>query len=293
MIIIFYDLGKIKRYLYYLSEKYINIISKENKNLKIRIKAKTKIKEPPKKSVKNRNHNTKVLNIDSASQKRKINLTDLKKHISQKILKKSILPLDFDEYLKEDLDDMEYDDAIKNDKRTFHIFFCDRIKKKQMIANTFFYKENLKTLSIKILLFLLNIDLYFSINGLLFSDEYITKLYNIKKDEFFSYIARSFNIFFYSTIVSSIIGIIIDIIFIDERRIKRIFLREKKDLLELRYQIANIIKTIKKRYINFIFICLITSIISWYYICCFNKVYKNVKLEWIKLSVTVIFTNQL
>jgi hypothetical protein len=41
-----------------------------------------------------------------------------------------------DEYLKTDFDDMEYDDAVKNDKRSFCEFFIDRLKTKQMIAET-------------------------------------------------------------------------------------------------------------------------------------------------------------
>ena len=201
---------------------------------------------------------------------------------------------DMDEYLKTDLDDMEYDEAIRKDKRTFSNFLCDRIKDKQIIINTFFIKDNIKPLSIKILFFLLNIDLYFVINGLFFSEEYIIELYHMdKKDNFFSYMPRSYNRFTYATLVSTIVGIIIDCIFVEEKRIKRIFLRGKNDALQLRYEIANIIKSIKKRYISFIFICFSISIISWYYVSCFNSVYKNVKIEWIKSSITVIFIIQL
>ena len=50
-----------------------------------------------------------------------------------------------------------------------------------MIADTCYNKDNLRPFSIKILLLLLDIDLYFSINGLFFSEEYIIKLYYLEE----------------------------------------------------------------------------------------------------------------
>ena len=202
--------------------------------------------------------------------------------------------IDIEDYLKPDLDDMEYDDAIKLDQRNFFEYFSFRLKQKQIIMETFFYKENLKPLSIKALLLLLNINLYFVINGLFFNENYIGKIYNANDDEenFFSYLSRSFNNFIYGTLVSFIINIIIDCIFIEEKKIKRIFLREKDDQLQLKYEISMNVSSIKKRYISFIFICLFICIISWYYLSCFNYVYPGVKLEWIKSSLTIIIIMQ-
>jgi hypothetical protein len=159
---------------------------------------------------------------------------------------------------------------------------------------TFFYKENLKPLSIKALLLLLNINLYFVINGLFFNEIYIEKIYKANDDEenFFSYLSRSFNNFIYATLVSFIINIIIDCIFIEEKKIKRIFLREKEDQFQIKYEISLNMNSIKKRYIGFIFICLFICIISWYYLVCFNYVYPGVKLEWIKSSFTIIIIMQ-
>jgi len=202
--------------------------------------------------------------------------------------------IDIEDYLKPDLDDMYYDDAIKLDQRNFFEYFSCRLRQKQIIMETFFYKENIKPLSIKALLLLLNIDLYFVINGLFFNEEYIIKIYNSNDEEenFFSYLSRSFNNFIYGTLVSFIINIIIDCIFIEEKRIKRIFLREKDDQLQLKYEISMNMSSIKKRYISFIFICLFICVISWYYVVCFNYVYPGVKIEWIKSSFTIIIIMQ-
>ena len=202
--------------------------------------------------------------------------------------------IDLEEYLKPELDDMDYEDAIKLDKRNFFEYFSCRLKQKQIIMETFFYKENIKPLSIKALLLLLNINLYFVINGLFFNETYIEKIYNANDDEehFFSYLSRSFNNFIYATLVSFIINIIIDCIFIEEKKIKRIFLREKDDQLQLKYEISMNMSNIKKRYTSFIFICLFICVISWYYLSCFNYVYPGVRLEWVKSSFTIIIIMQ-
>jgi hypothetical protein len=202
--------------------------------------------------------------------------------------------IDIEDYLKPDLDDMDYDDAIKLDQRSFFEYLNCRLKKKQIIMETFFYKENIKPLSIKVLLLLLNINLHFVINGLFFNETYIIKIYNANDDEenFFSYLSRSFNNFIYGTLVSFIINVIIDCIFIEEKKIKRIFLRERDDQLQIKYEISMNMSSIKKRYIGFIFICLFICIISWYYLVCFNYVYPGVKMELIKSSFTIIIIMQ-
>jgi len=199
-----------------------------------------------------------------------------------------------DEYLKTDYDEMEYDDAVKNDKRSFWEFFVDRLKTKQMIADTFCNHNYIRPFSIKFLLFLLNIDLYFVVNGLFFSEEYIIELYHLEKeDKFFDFIPRSVSRFFYTTIVGVILDFIIDCIFIEENKIKRIFIREKDNPMQLKYEISITIKTIKTRYTIFISLCFFISVISWYYINCFNSSYPGVKIEWIKSSIVIIIIMQL
>ena len=211
-----------------------------------------------------------------------------------KNLKNDCENIDFNEYLKTDVDDMDYDDAIKNDQRSFCNYFCDKLKEKQIIMDTFFSKDILRPISIKVILLLLKIDLYFVVNGLFYNEEYISKLFHSNEEEkFFSFFPRSISRFIYTTLVGVIVGIIIDFLFVEEKRVKRIFIRDKDDSLELRYEISVICKTLKERYSVFIFICIFITIISWYYICCFNSVYPNVKMEWIKSSIVIMIIMQI
>ena len=189
---------------------------------------------------------------------------------------------------------MDFDNALKNDKRSFCQYYIHRIKVKQMIVNTFCSDDIIRPFPIKLLLLLLNIDLYFVINGLFFSEDYIMELYHLdKKDGFLDFIPRSIGRFFYATLVGVILDIIIGCLFIDENKIKRIYLRNKHDLLQMKYEISKINKSIRTRYKIFIFICIFISMISWYYVSCFNNVYSSVKLEWIKSSIVIIIIMQL
>ena len=73
------------------------------------------------------------------------------------------------EYLRTEPEDMDFDDSIKKDKRNFIEYFSDKLKTKQIILNTFFLAEPMKPRSIKIILFIVDIDLYLFINALFIS----------------------------------------------------------------------------------------------------------------------------
>ena len=201
--------------------------------------------------------------------------------------------IDIDEYLSPDPNDMDYDDAMRMDKRTFCEFFSDKLMEKQIILNTFFNKDPVRPMSIKIILFLLNIELYFVVNGLFFSENYVSEVYHLTtKDNFFSFFPRSINRFIYTTLVDVVIGMIIECVFIDENKIKKCFLRNGENINDIKSENTNIIKKMKKSYTIFIIICYIVSVISWYYITCFNNVYPNMKIEWIKSSITIMIIMQ-
>ena len=201
---------------------------------------------------------------------------------------------DIEEYLKPDLDDMEYDDAIKYDKRSFCLFYWERLKEKQMIINTFCNNEYLKPITVKLLLLLLNIDLYFIVNGLFYNEEYISNLFHSTEEEtFFSFLKRSVERIVYATIVGVIIEAIIGFIFIEEKKIKKMFIREKENFMKLKYEMFKVIKSIKIRFIIFVILCFIIAILSFYYVNCFNNVYPGVKNEWIKSSIVIIVIMQL
>ena len=207
---------------------------------------------------------------------------------------KNNLHLDIEEYLNTDPDDMDYEDAIKKDKRKFFEYFMDKLKTNQIMLNTFYSNEPLRPRSIKILLLLLNIDLYFVINGLFFNEEYISEVYHSDEQESFSaFLFRFSENCFYTTFVGVFVNYIIDCFFVEEKKIKGILKREKNNIFFLNYEITQLIKNIISRYKYFIVVSFVITSFTWYYVSCFNNIYPYTKGEWIKTSVLIIIVMQI
>ena len=255
-------------------------------------------KQPQKLDINNNDQN--LINSENKLIKKKDEKDNLKK--GNKNEKKPMFAdklkeefdVDMDEYLKTDVEDMEFEDALKYDTRTFCEYFWDRFNETQIIMDTFFNRENLKPMTIKIIIFLLNVILYFVINGLFYSEEYVSDLFNSEEEEkFFSFFPRSISRFLYTTIVGVVVGVVVDFVSFDEKKVKRLFLREKKDVVVIKGEIAIMTNDIKRNYLILIIICFVIDLISLYYVNCFNNVYPNLTGEWIKSSICVMLIFQI
>ena len=295
---------KIKDYILYITKKYLKFIniyiekfqsepSKKNNTIETI--------EPKEKRRKSKRLSSRKLN---KTEKSKENLKPDDKHIVNKIeynqteeelneIKK--IKHFFKEYLATSPDDMEFDDAIKKDDRSFCQYFSDNLKEKQIIANTFIASDPIKKRAIKFILFTFNLILYIVINGLFFNEVYISKLYKIKEEDenFFSFLPRSIDRLIYATLVSIIVGYFIDCFFIEEKKVIGIFKREKGDKDMIKQRIIELIKEIKRRYITFVIIVFILLLCSLYYLLCFNYVYPKSQIEWIKSSIAIIIIVQI
>ena len=189
---------------------------------------------------------------------------------------------------------MEFDDAIVKDNRKFCEFFYETIKEKQAIANTFCAVDVLKTRTMKLIIFILNIILYLIVNGIFFSENYVSEVYNLEGEEgFFDFLPRSINRFVYTTVVSLIVGFIVGCFFFEEKKIKGIFIREKDDRITLKGEIVALLREMQKRYLIFVIIVFIILIVALYYLLCFNYVYPYMQIEWIKSSIVIMIILQI
>ena len=231
---------------------------------------------------KHRTNKGKSINININIKKQKIT-----NYIN--IQREKILDINIEEFLKTSYDSMDYDDIIDDDKRTFCQYFVEKIKNNQTIINSFFIFEFTKSKSIKILIFLLTIDLYFLINGLFYSDSYISKVFNsTQKETTFSFVTRSTNRFVYSTIVGNIISFIMQFFTVEEINIKKVLLKSRNNLVDLKSDIIEILNSILRKNKIIIIINYMIDIFSWYYISCFNNVYPHIKIELIISSLFII-----
>ena len=119
-------------------------------------------------------------------------------------------------------------------------------------------------------------------------------LYHLdEEDSFFSFIPRSISRFIKTTIVGEVIGYITSFFFIEEKKIKSFFKREKDNKIALKQNVIMLIKELKKRYLAFIIIVFVIILISFFYLLCFNYVYPYTQMEWIKTSIMVIILRQI
>ena len=189
---------------------------------------------------------------------------------------------------------MIFVEVIKKDKRKFCNYFSDKIKSNMMIVNTFVEDEPLKPKPIKILLLILDVELYFVVNALFFNEEFVSDIFHSnKKENFLSFIPRCIDRCIYITLVGVIINYLIEYFFIEEKIIKDILKREKENLTILKYEITQVIKNIFNRFIYFTIISFIISLFSFYHISCFNNIYPHMTSEWIKSSIFIILIKQI
>ena len=101
------------------------------------------------------------------------------------------------------------------------------------------------------------------------------------------------NHFIYIYGIIGIITYLIGYFYIEEKKIKKMFIRNKEGETKVKIELANILKDIRTRFISLIIICMIFCIISFIYISCFNNVYPRSKNEWIKSSLFIIIVEQI
>ena len=195
----------------------------------------------------------------------------------------------FDQYLSIQLNDMRFNDALVKDKRLFFDYFCDKLKRKQIILSLILINDPIKPKTIKLLILILDIEICFVINAMFINEDYISKIFRSTKEEnFISFLPRSINRIIYTIIVSIVFSYIIGCLFIHEKRLKSIFKYEQKNPNAIKYEITLVMKEMKWRYNIFIILTVVASLYSWYYLSCFNNIYPHTKIEWIKSSILII-----
>ena len=251
--------------------------------------------------LKNRKHSERNLlaseNNSSAHLKRKISAKSKKKKTkieSEKVDETFLTShINIDEYMISEPDDMDYDNAIKRDQRTCCGIFIDKVISRILILNIIFNYEPLNPRPIKIILLVLNFELYFFINGLFFNEDYLKELLYDKDSTFWDFIQRFAKRISYIAIIGIITGYVIDFFFFEERTIKRIYKREKDDIKTMKSELYGLIKNIKIRYCIFIILCFIFGVFIWYYIFCFNNIYPSMIKELVITTIIIYIIMQI
>ena len=199
------------------------------------------------------------------------------------------------DFLSNSFDENDFDDAYDKDKRKFCQYFCEKFQNDQLFIKAFFIHEILKPRALKCLILVITIELYFAITALFYNEDYLSQLFNSEEEDegFFDFVPRRLNQFIYTSAVSGFITYLMGYFFVEEIKIKKIFLRNKEEMLKIKYELSVLADNIGKKFTTLIIFCLILSIVCFVYICCFNIVYPYIRGEWIKSSVFILILMQI
>ena len=170
----------------------------------------------------------------------------------------------------QEINSLEYEQAIELDKRTYFQYYLSLIKKKQLILFTFLPSNDYNLPSLKISLFLVSFSLYLTINAFFFNDDTMHKIY---KDSGAYNILYQIPQILYSSITSSVINMILKTLSLSEKDILKI--KQEKDVDNYFKKANQIEKCIKIKFIMFFIISILLMLFFWYYISCFCAVYTN------------------
>ena len=126
-------------------------------------------------------------------------------------------------YDDQELNNLEYDLALKYDQRTCIQYYLSLLKTKHILFFSFFYKSDYNSIIIKIDILFIGFIIYYTVNALFFSDKTMHKIYEDKGD--FNFIYQLPQII-YSALISSVLNILFKLFALSEDLI--IFFKTKE-----------------------------------------------------------------
>ena len=181
--------------------------------------------------------------------------------------------ISFNDY---ELNTLLYDDAKKYDKRNYGKFYFSLLKTNHVIIFTFFNNDYNSKL-IKIYLFLFSFALYFTVNGLFFTDSTMHKIYKDGGEYDFIY---QLPLTIYSSLISVVINSLIKNLSLYQKYILEI--KNWKDNETLEKKVTDILKCLKIKLSLFFILTFLFKIIFWFFLGCFCVVYQNTQIHLIK-----------
>ena len=220
-----------------------------------------------------RNINKKKIYSESSSKSIAFNKESTKKLYEKK---GNLLNREYSDF---ELNQLEYEKAIKLDKRTFCRLYCAQLKREHLIFFTFFNCDDYNLLSVKVSrsIFLMVGDM--ALNVFFFSDESMHKIFlNYGKYNFIQQIPQ----IIYTTIISQLIEIFLCYLSLTDKYIYQI---KKRTHNFNKKEIMKILKCIKIKLVVFFIFTFIFFVFYWYTVTTFCAVYENTQITFIKDSL--------
>ena len=178
-----------------------------------------------------------------------------------------------------ELNNLDYNKALKFDKRNFFKIYWSLLRREHLIIFTFLIRNDHNIKYIKYCKFIINICSDMAMNVFFFSDESMHKMYlDYGKYNFVQQIPQ----IIYSTIISQLIEVFLCYLSLIDKhyyQTKSLNIRTKQKLLR-------IVKFIQIKLTIFLIFTGIILLFYWYIITCFCAVYINTQIAFIKDSLS-------
>ena len=175
--------------------------------------------------------------------------------------------MDYTEY---EINDLSYDLALKNDKRTYWEFYISLIKTKHEFIYAFLFNKDYNSKTIKIDLFVFGFIINYAVNGLFFNDD---TMHNVYENKGLFDVSYQLPLIVYSSFISMFLGSFIQMLGLSNDAISDFKQSEEIENFDKKRQ--KLIKKLKIKFVFYFIISFILLIAFWYYISMFNAVYIN------------------
>ena len=201
------------------------------------------------------------------------------------------------------LDNYDYDTALKYEKRSIGRIYYICLLSKTNILNTFYFKSNLETQTIRLTLFIFNYSCDCCLNALFYLNQKISDKYHYEGNSLYTFtLINNSTITIFSTFCGFLLVLLLGLLTNSKDENKDIFKKEEKKLRKnKRYKVnksrkkminnklINIFKILKIKIGFYILIESLLMLFFFYYITAFCGVYQNTQISWLLDCITSCF----
>ena len=181
-----------------------------------------------------------------------------------------------------DISMINFETALKSDKRTFFEYYCSLIRNKQIFLFSFCDYNSYNSSIIKKLIFILSFIYHYGINAFFFLD---STMYQIYLDEGNYNIPIQFPYALASAVISTALIRLLCLLINTENNILEVKNQENEKIANIKKQ--GLLRNIKIKFSIFFLLNILFLLFFWFYLLCFNAVYLNTQIT---LCINTLFS---
>ena len=179
-------------------------------------------------------------------------------------------------FTDDDLQDMEFEEALHNDNRSFFRMYLSYLTEEHIVINTFFSEGYLDLRLFKFSFLIFSFEISFFLNALFYSDDYISDAYhNDGVLDFVSSLPKSI----YSFVVTLVISNLLKMLSSSKKQFLKI-IKERTNKRDYLVAVNAELKKLKKKLIIYFILIFILGLFFLYYVTAFCAVYNNSQYYW-------------